>query len=194
SPMCPMCHEPVAQDILDEYKRKHPRMTIAQQRKFCDLHIEVSAQKTWLEKGYPDIDWSAMETRISKHRNFLQSILRGAQSHYTDVFNHKVQAGMDKTTVKSEKSLTPGYYGPRGLRVMTDSIMEHFTQLLLERSREDRLIAARGRVAYVQSVLVPEVAIKLIMEDMDVDEAAARIILTDSASLGDVLNEEAEDI
>lgn len=58
----------------------------------------------------------------------------------------------------------------------------------------DNIIAARGVPGYIQSVLVPELAILLIQEDMDVNESRAMEILEESRSLGEQVNEVAEDV
>jgi hypothetical protein len=46
----------------------------------------------------------------------------------------------------------------------------------------------------VQAVLVPELAVQLIMEDLEVYEDTARQILSDSARIGDLVNEEDDDV
>ena len=192
-PVCPMCNLPVEQSLLDDFSKTHKRMGIVQQQKFCDLHRRLSARDQWIERGYPEIDWLRLDLRISKHHDFLRDILRGKPSHFTDVFYRTVKSGGNKTMLKTEESLTPGYYGPRGQRAISDNIIKNFSDLLHERAIEDRLIAARGDAAYLQSVLVPEVAVRLIMEDMDLDAVEARSTLVGSASIGELLNEDKED-
>jgi uncharacterized membrane protein len=58
----------------------------------------------------------------------------------------------------------------------------------------DRLMAARGFTPYVEYVVVPEVAVKLIMEDMDVEDERAREIMTESLGVGELLSEEIRDV
>ena len=72
--------------------------------------------------------------------------------------------------------------------------MYAFTPLLKKRVVKDRVMAARGVTGFVQSVLVPEVAVLLIMEDMDVDVGEARNILTESSGMGELVNEEIKDV
>lgn len=191
--VCPMCNERVDRELLDRFT-KDRRMTIAQQQKFCQDHKLKSARDTWTDKGYPDIDWYQLETRISKHHGILKDILRGGASHYGDRFARKVKAGKSKTVLKTKQSLTPGYYGIRGLRLMTEDIIKRFSSLLREQAVRDRLVSARGHTAYVQAVLVPELTVRLIMEDMDVSEEEARSILQASIWIGDLLNEEDGDV
>ena len=55
-------------------------------------------------------------------------------------------------------------------------------------------MAARGYSLYVQAVLVPELATRLVMEDMGVGEKAARGILKESSWVGDLLCEDEGDV
>jgi hypothetical protein len=73
-------------------------------------------------------------------------------------------------------------------------LVTEFGPLLLKRSREDRLVSARGSTMYLQSVVVPELAVQLIMEDMGVGEEEARRILTESTEVGELLNDEIPDV
>ncbi|ORY66265.1 RTC4-like domain-containing protein [Pseudomassariella vexata] len=193
-PRCPMCHAPVDPDMLKKHSN-HGRMNIKQQTSFCRLHKRKSAQRDRSAQGYPDIDWVNLEVRLIEHETFIKDILQGARSsYYASLLNDKVDTGQNRTLLKTDDSLTPGYYGPRGLRVMTEFIMRTFSDTVRKRAVEDRLVSARGYTGYVQAVLVPELAIRLIMEDMKVGEEDARVILRDTVELGDFLHEEARDV
>jgi hypothetical protein len=72
--------------------------------------------------------------------------------------------------------------------------MRKFTPLLKRRMVVDRLMAARGFTPYVEYVVVPEVAIKLIMEDMKCEADRAREIMSESLEVGELLSEEIKDI
>lgn len=52
---------------------------------------------------------------------------------------------------------------------------------------------AGGVSGFVQAVLVPELAQRLVMEDMRVGDDRARDVIVESAELGDLLNPEAEE-
>jgi hypothetical protein len=56
----------------------------------------------------------------------------------------------------------------------------------------DPLIARGGVSAFIQHVLVPEVAIRLIADDMKVNEETAHKILEDSREIGEKLNSDEE--
>ena len=51
-------------------------------------------------------------------------------------------------------------------------------------------MASRGVSSYVQTVLVPELAVLLIKDDMQVNDAEARTILNESAEIGELLCED----
>jgi hypothetical protein len=72
--------------------------------------------------------------------------------------------------------------------------MRKFTPLLKRRMVVDRLMAARGFTPYVEYVVVPEVAVKLIMDDMKCGPERAREIMTESLAVGELLSEEVRDI
>ncbi|TGO79353.1 hypothetical protein BELL_0035g00120 [Botrytis elliptica] len=187
---CPMCNEPVAAEDLKALGKMNTR----KQEKFCLSHQRKSARSNWKSKGYPDIDWETLDSRISNHHAFIKKIIGGATCHYREVFDEKVKSGKDRNLMKSSTNLIPGYYGSRGLRLISENIMHEFTPLLKYRAPLDRLIAARSTAAFVDSVVVPEVTVLLIKEDMNVSDEEARTILTDSSEMGDLVNEEIKDV
>jgi hypothetical protein len=72
--------------------------------------------------------------------------------------------------------------------------MLEFTPLLKKRVVKDRLMAARGVTGFVQSVLVPEVTVLLIMEDMNIMIDEARTVMKDSIGMGELIHEEIRDV
>ncbi|CAJ2501173.1 Uu.00g040260.m01.CDS01 [Anthostomella pinea] len=191
---CPMCHQVVDRELLEKHS-DHGRMNIKKQAAFCRLHKRKAAMSSGTDKGYPEIDWDTMADRCSRHQDFLRSILEGTQSsYYRDVLKEKVHSGKNRTLLKTDDSLIPGYYGPRGLRIMTEYIMRTLSSVVRKRAVEDRLVSARGYTGYVQAVLVPELTVRLIMEDMSVTELAARQTMQDSVEVGELLYEDAEDV
>jgi hypothetical protein len=187
---CPMCNKPV--DPADI--RAFGEMNTRRQEKFCRSHQKKTAEEEWDLKGYPTIDWERLDSRISKHHSYIKKLINGADSHYRTAFTGTINAGKDRSLLKMTSNLTPGYYGSRGLRAMSENVMRKFTPLLKTRTVKDRLISARGPTPFVQSVLVPEITVILIMEDMDVDVEEARDILSESCTIGDLVNEEIRDV
>ncbi|KAJ4400649.1 hypothetical protein N0V85_005703 [Neurospora sp. IMI 360204] len=197
--VCPMCDEEVDESFMEELKARRTRLTLHQEQQFCQSHRKKSAKKEWADRGYPDIDWTVLDRRIKKHYDFLRTILNGGKSHYANVFSDRIKSGQNKTLLKSEANLTPGYYGMRGLRIMSENLVNNFSSELRNRAVQDRLVSKRGYMVYVQSVLVPELAVRLIMEDriqqanQQVTEEEARNIMKDSVWVGELLNEEDAD-
>ena len=169
-------------------------MNIRIQEKFCRDHKTRTAQDDWEIKNYPTIDWGNLDTRIAKHHAFIKKLINGQHSYYRELMDDTVLGGKDRNLMKMTSNLTPGYYGARGLRIFSENIMRKFTPLLKKRLPHDPVMSARGFTAYVQSVLVPELVVRLIMEDMDVDVEKGREILADSVSAGELLNEEIKDV
>lgn len=191
---CPMCHEKVDAGLLAKYSDRG-RMNIRQQAAFCRSHKRQTALDSRSQKGYPKVNWTTLGARCKKHQKYLRDILEGTrESHYSEVLRENIEAGKNRTVMKTEDSLTPGYYGPRGLRAMTEHIMRTLSSVVRKRAVEDRLVSARGYTGYVQAVLVPELAVRLIMEDMDVTEEDARTIMHDSIEVGELLYEDAGDV
>lgn len=187
---CPMCDEPVDKQWLSEYS-KGQRMSIARQAKFCHQHKKRSARELWRARGYPEVDWERLESRIGAHRAYLESLVNGAESHFGERLREKIRTGKNRTLFTTDDYPVPGYYGLRGMSTMTESIVDAFSSLLRERAPHDRLISARGHTGYVQSVLVPELGVRLIKEDMGiVDDDEARAVMRESRAVGVILNDE----
>jgi hypothetical protein len=187
---CPMCGETVDPADL----RAFGRMNTRKQEKFCRSHRKTAALDTWKAEEYPTIDWAKLDSRISKHHSFIKELINGADSYYRERLAETVKAGKNRSLLKSTYNPIPGYYGTRGLRIISENTMRKFTPLLKRRMVVDRLMAARGFTPYVEYVVVPEVAIKLIMEDMKCEADRAREIMSESLEVGELLSEEIKDV
>ncbi|KAL2270931.1 hypothetical protein VTJ83DRAFT_302 [Remersonia thermophila] len=195
--ICPLCRKEVDKALLQEFnlKQRSSHVTVSAMRRFCEQHQRRTARSTWVAKGYPDIQWDELDGRIARHYPVLRKILADEEpSHYRRRFEESVCQGRNRTLLTSDANLTPGYYGLRGLRAMTENLITEFAPLLRERAPRDRLVSARGYTTYLQSVLVPELAVRLIMEDMSVDAKEARTILAESSKVGELLNDEIADV
>jgi hypothetical protein len=187
---CPMCKKFVDDDYLQKFKSLSTRM----QMKSCQSHQKNSAGEEWKLKGYPLINWDELDSRIDKHHPFIVRLIKGADCHSRALLEERVQAGKDRNLLTTTSNLTPGYYGARGLRAISEHVMGEFSKLLMKRAVKDKLVAARGVTGFVQAVVVPEVTVLLISDDMDVGIQEARDILTDSIGLGEMVHEEIRDV
>jgi hypothetical protein len=75
-----------------------------------------------------------------------------------------------------------------------DNIISNFSSHIRRLAATDKIISSGGVSGYVQAVLVPELAVLLVKEDMGVDDEEARGILQESIEIGDLLNEEEEEV
>lgn len=195
--ICPMCGDHVDIGFLQSYSGGE-RMNIKKQDNFCQAHKIRSAREEWTTRGYPTIDWTTLDQRIQSHHSFLKQILDGHQSYYRNVLQDAVKTGKGRTLRQDifglGHTLTPGYYGPRGLRAMSENIMTRFSPQLRRIAVKDRLVSARGVTGYVQAVLVPELAVRLIGEDLGIGVEETRRVMDDSVALGDLLNDELDEV
>ncbi|POR36683.1 Uncharacterized protein TPAR_03122 [Tolypocladium paradoxum] len=186
--VCPWCGEPVDKALLDE-SSKGKRMNVRQQTRFCQKHRKQTAVEIWQANGYPQVDWQGLDKRFAEHHTLLLDIVNGRSSHFRSILGEKIQSGQARS-MKKEDNLNPGYYGPRGFNVMCDYLVNEFGDLLKEKAVDDRVIAGRGSAAFIQSVLVAELAVQLIKDDMRVSVEEARDIMEASKALGEMVHEE----
>ncbi|RCI11236.1 hypothetical protein L249_7245 [Ophiocordyceps polyrhachis-furcata BCC 54312] len=186
--VCPWCEQPVNKALLDEFSRGK-RMNVRQQTIFCRDHKKKTARETWRIMKYPEVDWRGLDKRFEAHRSYLLGIVDGNASHYRKILASKIESGQARSMMK-EGNMNPGYYGPRGFKVMCDYLVGEFGGLLKRKAVSDRVIAGRGAAAFIQCVLVAELAVRLIRDDMDVSAEDARGILEESKALGEILHDE----
>lgn len=212
---CPICNEPVDQDYYWTFWKGLDK-TVKNQAAFCQTHRKASAQNEYLAEGYPSvdgvptIDWAMLPSRIKAHRMVLYSILTDeTPSHYRARYAPLALTGKaaavpsKRTDLSPSKNaqlasyaldpncINPGYYGPRGRRLITEAVMS-LLNAEIKRSA-DPVVQTSGPATFVQAVLVPEVAVRLIMEDLRVDEEAAEEVREKTYEMGTLLHEEVED-
>jgi hypothetical protein len=186
--LCPWCGEPVDEELLKKFS-KGQRMNVRLQTRFCQRHKRDTAMEAWALKAYPAIDWDSLPQRIETHHDSLLDIVDGQESYYRSRLAEKINAG-EARSMRKEENLNPGYYGPRGFNLMCDRLVQRFSSLLKEKAVKDRVISGRGSAAFIQSVLVAELATFLIMEDMGVPYDEARDIMEESKAIGEIVCEE----
>jgi hypothetical protein len=206
---CAICHEPVNQDDYWDFW-KGRKKTVKNQAAFCFAHKKKTAQKECDAEGYPTIDWAALPLRIKKHRMDLHRILTNdlpsayrtryeplaltgkaaaVPSKRTDLPTQQ-QAQLESYAL-DDNAVCPGYYGPRGRRAITESVMRMLRNEI--KRCVDPVVQTSGPATFVQAVLVPEVAVRLIMEDVVCDRDEAEEVRERTWEMGVLLNEEIED-
>ncbi|MCJ1382816.1 hypothetical protein MMC17_005929 [Xylographa soralifera] len=204
--LCPVCQEPVLSSDLAaftaEYTKSH-RLTVRQQAYFCRLHRTATAQTMWQARGYPDIDWKKMPERLAAQDVYIMSIIKNSQpSYYRNLLTQKVASGINRTAAQAfvradeDGGAETGYYGSKGEAIITDYIVQKYGKLVRKLAGGDKVVAAGGEVSgFVQKVLLPEVVCRLVMEDMGLQsEEEARVVCAEGAELGELLNEDTNDL
>ena len=206
---CSLCKESVVlEDYWDFWKGKDE--TVKNHTAFCTAHRRKTAQQEYQREGYPSLDWDALPRRIKAHRQSLYKVLNNKQpSKYRDRYEPIALTGKAAAVPSRRKDLPqhlqdeldsyaldgkatyPGYYGPHGRRAITENVMKVLKNEI--KNCKDAVVQASGPAAFVQAVLVPEVAVLLIMDDCTVDRDEAEEIRERTYDMGNLLNEEIED-
>lgn len=206
---CTICAEPVSQDDYWDFWNGRKK-TVRNQAAFCHAHKKATAQKEYYAEGLKLINWDVLPKRIKNHRMSLHRILTGDQpSIYRERYEPLALTGKAAAVPSKRADLSPsrqselasyalddsavypGYYGPRGRRLITESVMNLLSKEIKRCC--DAVVQTSGPATFVQAVLVPEVAVRLIMEDCECDWQAAEEIRERTVEMGVLLHEEIED-
>ncbi|KAH0121397.1 hypothetical protein KCU66_g9325, partial [Aureobasidium melanogenum] len=205
SPRCPICGEKIEQEFWDKFQDEicHRRMNLRLQERFCQAHKARTADDVWQDRGYPSINWSALQSRLRAHHAHIHAILDGDyespyyKQHAKLVSQSKGRSAGSAAASGRFTGLRAGYYGTKGEKIMAENIVETFSDELRALSKTEPLMASSGASGgvsgYVHAILVPEMALGLIMEDMNCDRERARVVLADSADIGEMFNAEEDE-
>ncbi|OAL33021.1 hypothetical protein AYO22_00106 [Fonsecaea multimorphosa] len=195
---CPVCQKPVRDTISVFVPDNLRTMPFQQQQKFCSQHRLADARGQWEERGYPRLDWEQLETlRIPRKTQELKRVIsRQRSSYYLDELDSKIKAAKgNRRAIRNYLNeglidiAKPGYYGPKGARIMVHAITESLSSTLNKALQSDSALRATGVGAYVSAVLVPELTLQLVMEDMNLPTGKeGRKVLDESTDIGVLLN------
>lgn len=190
---------PPRQSAAKEPVRRKKKLSAYEQRK-ADLEAAEKAgpslaeQRKWHDRGYPTLNYNdrdfveKLERRVTLTCDHLQGVIGKESSHFHKELFHKVGGRERINTIEGAFfQVDPGYYGPRGKNIICSVILDEMSNELRKKVDENpaSLVAHQGVASYVLAVLVPEAAVRLIMEDMDLlEEDAAIAILKESIELG----------
>ncbi|KAJ5713813.1 uncharacterized protein N7483_010994 [Penicillium malachiteum] len=195
--LCPMCKAEVDPEMLREFQAQ-PKQRLREQQRFCASHKKDAATVEWRAHGYPDINWSTLGERMQRYHSDIEKYLNPeTPSYYRNILESAQKAGSSlRLTITSNglEVISCGYYGGKGAHKMLDGVMGRFSVKLRRLTKDDSLAAKVGIVGYAQSVLVPELAVRLIMEDMNVSADDAREIMRESIDIGQKLNPQQDDV
>lgn len=190
---CPLCHHIVK--LPTNSPQSNPtNLSLRKQQIFCTQHRLRDADTEWKQKGYPTIDWDILEkTRIPDHIPQLRQVLyRKHPSFYLDHLESKLkEARGNQSKIRSYLAtdivevVKPGYYGPKGAKVMGNRITTDMANHLKRSLKTDKTVRAVGVSGFVSAVLLPELLLRVVMEDMDItDEDEARELVSRSTEAG----------
>ncbi|KAJ6122704.1 hypothetical protein N7512_005169 [Penicillium capsulatum] len=197
--LCPMCKAEVDPALLVRFEAQ-PRQRIREQQQFCASHQRDTAEKEWSAHGYPAIQWDQLDARVRKYFPEIEKLLiPDCHSYYRNILVTSNQSGQSKNfrlTLAGDalETISCGYYGTRGSQKMLEAVMDRFSVKMGRLAKFDPIIQKAGPAVYAQSVLVPELAVRLVKEDMNVDDDAARQILRESIKLGEKVNPAPDDV
>lgn len=124
---CPVCSAPVSRSLRLEFEVEHcrgKRMNLRMQDKFCRLHKREEATQLWRQRGYPDIDWNDLPSRLKDIETHIDDLMSGkVRSSFRTDFEQSVQRNTTRTATKAweadvDQACETGYYGPKGARVL----------------------------------------------------------------------------
>ncbi|THW71343.1 hypothetical protein D6D25_00172 [Aureobasidium pullulans] len=205
NPPCPICGEKIEKDFWDKFQDDicHRRMNLRLQEKFCQAHKARNADDIWNDRGYPKIDWSALQDRLKAHRHHIRAILdndKARESPYYKQHAKMIKSAKGHTATAAGGRFTglrAGYYGSKGEKIIAENIVRTFSDKLRELSETDPIIASGGTSGgmsgFVHAILVPEMVVELIMEDMNCERDKARLVLSESVDMGEIFNEEEDE-
>ncbi|KAH0608886.1 uncharacterized protein H6S33_001114 [Morchella sextelata] len=203
SDLCVICNEVLPIGTLDAWRYDDGELKpirMAEWAIICNKHKEAGFQEQWDKRGYPVINWGELKKRVERHHQILVDIVTNkVTSPFRDVLvsQQKETRGNAAMLLRKDVRLQyPGYYGPRGSSILLHEITTRLGSFIGDAAKKDRLIGQGGVSAFIQTVLVPELGVRLIMEDLKVGELEARKILDASQDLGEKLhfNDYIEDI
>ncbi|KAJ5893755.1 hypothetical protein N7495_005446 [Penicillium taxi] len=195
--ICPLCKAPVDLGLLLIFEAQ-PKQRFREQVKFCASHRQATAEKEWKAQGYPEIDWDTFTERAQTHFKYIQGLVNAdTPSYYRNILDSAFKSGKAlRLTLEGDgvENISCGYYGTKGTQKLLELLMERFSVTLRRLAKNDRLIAEATIVGYAQSVLVPELGVRLIKEDMGVDDETARQIMRESIDIGQRVNPAQNDV
>ena len=108
-------------DVPQSSKRQRKRLNARQQRALSDarkLKDKLKATETeWAQRGYPQIDWGRLDSRLQEFSPALRRILNGSPSFYRSELESAIER-KESRRYRCMENATAGYYGPRGQQVM----------------------------------------------------------------------------
>ncbi|RIB30277.1 hypothetical protein C2G38_1948909, partial [Gigaspora rosea] len=140
---------------------------------FCEIHYaETTIVPIGIKNGYPtEINFTLLETRVTQMKEELLKIInKEIDSYY---YNLAIEVCEEVGARKAStpmvlmgrfESLRPGYYGSIGLNIICDTLIKLF---IYPNILTFNITYPKKPMDYLQEVLVPEAALRLISQDRE---------------------------
>ena len=195
---CPVCEKSVHDSAALFVPDNLHTLPFQQQQKFCTQHNIAEATEEWEKRLYPAIRWDEFEShRIPEKLDGLQKVVeRKVPSFYLEELDKRYKSA-NRNRLKIRQYLNeglidvvkPGYYGPKGARIMENAITISMKETLNKARVTDMALKEVGLAAYVSAVLVPELTLQIVMDDMKLKTPEeGRKVLDESSAMGELLN------
>ncbi|KAK9451269.1 RTC4-like domain-containing protein [Limtongia smithiae] len=188
---CPLCGEPLSDDMREKFSGlKH---SLRRSYAICKYHQRVSVMRDAAGKNYPTyIDEHDLQSRAERVSEILPAIINGTHPSAfltaAEALTTSSHTGRRLDALQQleggQHTLLPGYYGVRGSSILLRVALAQSESLIRRAAKTQKWISKLSITGYAMSVLVPEMAVLLIMEDQHVDAEAAEKIRQDSVDFG----------
>ncbi|CAG8736943.1 12029_t:CDS:2, partial [Rhizophagus irregularis] len=196
---CPFCDEILPDLMSDKMKLALDRINNKQESDridFCHTHFaELSIVPSGIANKYPlNINFDELPHRIHRFKDDLTEIINGnAYSYYLNLAKQVYQevghrkAATPMMLMSRFESLRPGYYGSKGAVLIANTLIDLFINTRILTAVKSYPLQS---INYIQEVLVPETAMRLIFEDIGGNSSleTARNIMIASSDFSDYVH------
>ncbi|KAK7207141.1 RTC4-like domain-containing protein [Myxozyma melibiosi] len=198
---CPLCDSPLSEAIRVKFGKFEDR--VKRSYAICQAHKKEKVMELAAGRNYStSLNESSLEKRARKAVAAidLPAILNGEQhSVYhehakTAAQKHGRRLDALQQMEAGQGDMLPGYYGLVGNGVMLRVAMTACEKQIRAAAARERWISNLSVTGYVASVLVPEIAVRLIMEDQGCEKEAAEKIRKESIDYGRLMFGETLDL
>ncbi|CAB5188085.1 unnamed protein product [Rhizophagus irregularis] len=200
---CPFCDE-ILPDLmsdkmklaLDRINNKQGKIEESDRIDFCHTHFaELLIVPSGIANKYPlNINFDELPHRIHRFKDDLTEIINSnAYSYYLNLAKQVYQevghrkAATPMMLMSRFESLRPGYYGSKGAVLIANTLIDLFINTRILTAVKSYPLQS---INYIQEVLVPETAMRLIFEDIGSNSSleTARNIMIASSDFSDYVH------
>jgi hypothetical protein len=195
---CPICRTTIHRGIFDAFLKtcQSKRPNTREKLRFCEQHKLAEAQQELIQ--YPIVDWEQLPLRLFRLQSTIYDLItRARPSTYRSAIESSSSKDIRRLLRTPEGGNVvvggAGYYGERGSRIISDFLLQYESAEIGKAAQTERIYKELGVAGFIQCVLIPEVAWRLISEDLAVNEDEAKEVLKATSAAGSILRpDEAE--